>query len=113
MKTSSMVEKSLNKSFQTSYTFLGASNMRPQFKPRNKHSSILSLKDRVPAGLYLMEIRNTCLTIRKLLVQIVEAKLLKFKFMHTLSKSKSIFVIEQKAIVSCFVKNVAFFWDTR
>ena len=32
----------------------------------------------------------------------------KFKFMHTLSESKSIFAIEQKAIVSCFVKNVAF-----
>ena len=32
----------------------------------------------------------------------------KFKFMQTLSESKSIFSIEQKAIVSCFVKNVAF-----
>ena len=32
----------------------------------------------------------------------------KFKFMHTLSKSKSLFAIEQKDIVSCFVKNVAF-----
>ena len=31
----------------------------------------------------------------------------KFKFMHTLSESKSIFAIEQKAIVSCFVKDVA------
>ena len=30
----------------------------------------------------------------------------KFKFMHTLSESKSIFAIEQKAIVSCFVKDV-------
>ena len=32
----------------------------------------------------------------------------KFVFMHTLSESKSIFEIEQKAIVSCFVENVAF-----
>ena len=32
----------------------------------------------------------------------------KFKFMHTLSESKSIFATEEKAIVSCFVKNVAF-----
>ena len=32
----------------------------------------------------------------------------KFKFMHTLSESKSVFAIEQKAIVSCFVKNVPF-----
>ena len=31
-----------------------------------------------------------------------------FKFMHTLSESKSIFAIEQKTIVSCSVKNVAF-----
>ena len=32
----------------------------------------------------------------------------KFKFMHSISKSKSIFAIEQKTIVLCFVKNVAF-----
>ena len=32
----------------------------------------------------------------------------KFKFMHALSEWESIFAIEQKAIVSCFVKNVAF-----
>ena len=32
----------------------------------------------------------------------------KFEFMHALSESKSIFEIEQKAIVSCFVKNAAF-----
>ena len=37
----------------------------------------------------------------------------KSKFMHSLLKSKSIFAIEQKAIVACFVKNVAFYWDTR
>ena len=29
-----------------------------------------------------------------------------FKFMHTLSESKSILAIEQMAIVSCFVINV-------
>ena len=52
-KTSSMVEKSLSKSSQTSYTFLGDSKYQtsndvvyPQFKSRNKHSSKLSLKDR-------------------------------------------------------------------
>ena len=52
-KTSSMVEKSLNKSFQTSYTFLEGSKYQtsndavyPQFKSRNKHSSTLGLKDR-------------------------------------------------------------------
>ena len=32
----------------------------------------------------------------------------KSKFIHTLFEAKSIFAIEQKAIVSCFVKNVAF-----
>ena len=31
----------------------------------------------------------------------------KFKFMHIFSESKSIFAIEQKDIVSCFVKDVA------
>ena len=31
-----------------------------------------------------------------------------FKFMHTLSELKSIFSIEQKAVATCFVKNVAF-----
>ena len=30
-----------------------------------------------------------------------------FKFMRTLSEAKSIFAIEQKAIASCFVENVA------
>ena len=37
----------------------------------------------------------------------------KFKFMHALSESKSIVAIEQTAIVLCFVKHVAFYWDTR
>ena len=32
----------------------------------------------------------------------------KFKFMHTFSESKGIFAIEQKAIVSYFVKTVTF-----
>ena len=41
------------------------------------------------------------------ILQIGEAKVSKFKFMHTLSESKSIFAIEQKARVSCFVKDVA------
>ena len=53
MKTSSIVEKSLNKSFQTSYTFLRGPKYQtsndvvyPQFKSRNKHSRTLSLKYR-------------------------------------------------------------------
>ena len=37
-----------------------------------------------------------------------EARVSKFEFMHTLSESKSISEIEQNAIVSWFVKNVAF-----
>ena len=44
----------------------------------------------------------------KNILQIGEAKVSRFKFMHTLSESKSMFAIEQKAIVLCFVKNVAF-----
>ena len=48
------------------------------------------------------------LRIPKNILQVGEAKVSKFKFMHALSESKSIFAIEQKAIVSCFVKNVAF-----
>ena len=36
----------------------------------------------------------------------------KFKFIHTLSESKSIFAIEQKAIVSCFVKKCCVFIGT-
>ena len=52
------------------------------------------------------------LRISKNISQIGEAKVSKFKFMHTLSESKSIFAIEQKAIVSCFAKHVAFFIGT-
>ena len=46
--------------------------------------------------------------LSKNILQIGEAKVSKFKFMHTLSESKSIFVTEQKAIVSCFLEYVAF-----
>ena len=46
--------------------------------------------------------------ISKKVLHIGEAKVSKFKFMHTLSESKSIFSIKQKATVSCFIKNVAF-----
>ena len=49
---------------------------------------------------------NLC--ISKNILQIGEPKVSKSKFMHTLLESKSIFAIEQKAIVACFVKNVAF-----
>ena len=48
------------------------------------------------------------LRIAKNILQIGEPKVSKYKFMHTLFESKSIFAIEQKAIVLCFVKNVAF-----
>ena len=44
----------------------------------------------------------------KNILQIGEAHVSKFKFMHTLFQSKIIFAIEQKAIVSCSVKNVVF-----
>ena len=47
------------------------------------------------------------LRISNNILQIGEAKVSKFKFMHTLSESKSIFAIEEKAIVSFFVKDVA------
>ena len=53
------------------------------------------------------------LRISKNILQIGETTVSKFKFMHTLSESKSIFAIEQKAIVSCFVKMLRFYWDTR
>ena len=43
------------------------------------------------------------LRISKNTLQIEEAKVPKFNFMHTLSKSKSIFAIEQIAIVSCCI----------
>ena len=49
------------------------------------------------------------LRISKNILQIGEARVSKSKFMHTLLESKSIFTIELKAIVSCFVKNVAFY----
>ena len=52
------------------------------------------------------------LRISKNILQIEETKVSKFKFMHTLSESKSIFSIEQKAIVSCFVKMLRFYLDT-
>ena len=80
IKTSSMVEKSLNKSFETSYAYLGgrgggggAPNIRPQmmsFK-LNLSPEISTLAPLVfmiesSPGLYLMERRNTCLTICKL-----------------------------------------------
>ena len=48
------------------------------------------------------------LRISNNILQIGEAKVSKFKFMHTLSESKSIFAIEQKAIVS----KMCFYWDT-
>ena len=51
-----------------------------------------------------------CLDLRisKNILQIGEPEVSKFKFMRTRSESKSIFAIEQKAIVSCLVENVAF-----
>ena len=37
----------------------------------------------------------------------------KSKFIRTLSESRNIFALKQKAIALSFVKNVAFYWDTR
>ena len=48
------------------------------------------------------------LRISKNILQIGEARVSTFELMHTFSETKSIFEIEQKAIISCFVKNVAF-----
>ena len=48
------------------------------------------------------------LRISKNILQIREARVSKLELMRTLSELKSIFEIEQKAIISCFVKNVAF-----
>ena len=80
-KTSSMVKKgTLNKSFQISYTFLKGSKYQtsndlvyPQLS--SKMSTLTpSIKDKeFPSGLYLMERRNTCITIRKLLSKIMWA----------------------------------------
>ena len=53
------------------------------------------------------------LRIAKNILQIRDAKVSKFKYMHTLSESKSIFATEQKTIVSCFVKMLRFYWDIR
>ena len=52
------------------------------------------------------------LRISKTILQIVEVKVSKFTFRHTLSESKSIFAVEQKAIVSCFVKECCVFIGT-
>ena len=52
------------------------------------------------------------LRISKNILQIGEPKASKSKFMHTLLKTKNIFAIEQKVIVSRFVKNVAIFFGT-
>ena len=71
MKTSSMVEKSLNKSFKLHIHFWGAPNIRPQMMlftlNLSPEISTLTLKDSYPWNLF-MERRNTCLMIRKLLV---------------------------------------------
>ena len=48
------------------------------------------------------------LRISKNILHIGEGKLSKFKSLHTLSESKGSFANKQKAIVACFVKNVAF-----
>ena len=42
-----------------------------------------------------------------------DASMSKSKFIHTLSESKNTFALEQKTIILSFVKNVAFYWDTR
>ena len=52
------------------------------------------------------------LRISKNILQTREAKVSKFKFMHTLSESKCTFAIEQKAIVSSFCKKYCVFIGT-
>ena len=52
------------------------------------------------------------LRISKNILQIGEAKVSKFNLMHTFSKSKSMFAIEQKAVVSSFVKKCCAFIGT-
>ena len=49
---------------------------------------------------------NLC--ISKNILQIGEPKVSKSKYMHTLLETKGIFAIEQKAIVSHFLKYVVF-----
>ena len=56
--------------------------------------------------------RSLDLRILKNILQIGEAKVSKFTFMHTLSESKSSFEIEEDAIVSCFVKKCCVFIGT-
>ena len=51
---------------------------------------------------------SLALRILKNILQIGEDRVSKFELMHTFSESKNSFEIEQKAIISCFVKNVAF-----
>ena len=48
------------------------------------------------------------LHVSKNTLRIGEPRVSKSKFMHTLLESKSVLSVEQKAIVSCFVNNVAF-----
>ena len=45
--------------------------------------------------------------------QIGDAKVSKSTFILTLSASKNISALEQKAIVLSFVKMLYFYWDTR
>ena len=52
--------------------------------------------------------KKSDLLVSKNVLQIGEARVSKFEFMHTLSESKSIFEIEQKAVVACFVKMLLF-----
>ena len=54
---------------------------------------------------------NLC--ISKNILQIRERKVSKSKFMHTHFDLESISAIEQKAIVSCSVKMLHFYWDTQ
>ena len=124
-KTSSMVEKSLNKFFQTSYTFLGGSKYQtsndviyPQFKSWNKHSSTLTLKGSYPWNLF-MERRNTCLAIHKLLVLMPHFWLdLKMTFLNILVQKKiSILIVTIHLIYntdeyfSCNISLKQLYWD--
>ena len=82
------------------YIIFGSSNVERWVK-------LIPLKS-PKIGSWTKAFLSSDLRVSKNILQIGESRVSKFEFMHILSESKSIFEIEQKAIVSCFVKNVAF-----
>ena len=90
------------------YTIFGNSNIEP-CKEVGKIDTHKIAKNRLLEKTTFLSLD---LRISKSILQIGEAKVSKFKFMHTLSKSRSIFAIEQTAIVSCFSKTCCVFIGT-